>query len=410
MTIRLALATTSDDPRNPSAWSGIPYAILSALKSLEGVQTDILGPLKPRLRLTEGLRKIYWNLLSKRYLWEREPRILRHYELQFETKLRALNSDVVLSIGTVSAAALPESVPYVVYTDSTFKLNVDYYPTMTGICSRSLRLGEDVDRRAFGRARHVVVTSAWAAASVINHYGVPAERVSIVPIGARHVCQLVPAELEKRGQSRLGGAIRLLWIGVEWERKGGDVAVGIAKELYRRGIPIELNIAGLTPAAEVRMLPFVRAHGFLDARTQKEVLEELFLSSFALLLPSRAECTSVVLADAASFGLPSFVSDTGGMRSMVQEGINGEVLPTDASALTYANALLRYWADPDAYLHIVQSSRRRYETDLSWDVAIRKIAGIAASAIVHPARQGDSLAQETPISQAQLANRSSKAS
>jgi glycosyltransferase involved in cell wall biosynthesis len=128
----------------------------------------------------------------------------------------------------------------------------------------------------------------------------------------------------------------------------------------------------------------VRAHGFVDARTQKDKLEDLFLSAFALLLPSRAECTSVVIADAASFGLPSFVSDTGGMRSMVSDGVNGEVLPTDAPASTYADALSKYWGDPDSYLNLARSSRRHYESVLSWDVAIRKIMGIAAAAVTQP--------------------------
>ncbi len=384
MTIRLALATTTEDPRNPRAWSGTPHAILSALGRLEEVETHILGPLDPGRKLIEGLHKVYWKIRSKQFLWEREPRILQKYNVQYKTKLQELNYDFIFAIGSISSAALPESAPYVLYSDSTFELMADYYPTLSGICSRSLRYGEATDRKAFNGARHVVVTSTWAADSVINHYGVPSERVSVVPIGAQHICQLGPDQLEKRWQSRLRGPMRLLWIGVEWERKGGDIAVGIAEELYKRGIPVELDIVGLTPPAEITALPFVRAHGFVDARTQKDKLEDFFLSSFALLLPSRAECTSVVIADAASFGLPSFVSDTGGMRSMVVDGANGEVLPTDATDSTYADTLSRYWGDPDSYLKLARSSRRRYETVLSWDVAIRKIVGIAAEAVAQP--------------------------
>jgi len=384
MTVRLALATTTEDPRNPRAWSGTPHAILSALERLDGVETHILGPLDPGLKLFVGLFKIYWKLRSKQFLWEREPSIQRRYNSQFNTKLRELNYDFILALGSISSAALPESVPYILYSDSTFELMADYYPTLTRICSRSLKYGEATDQKAFSGARHVVVTSTWAADSVINHYGVPSERVSVVPIGAQHICQLGPDELEKRWQSRLRGPMRLLWIGVEWERKGGDIAVAIAGELHKRGIPVELDIAGLTPPAEITSLPYVRAHGFVDARTQKGKLEDFFLSSFALLLPSRAECTSVVIADAASFGLPGFVSDTGGMRSMVIDGVNGEVLPPNATASAYADALSRYWGDPESYLNLARSSRRRYETVLSWDVAIRKIMGIAAEAVTQP--------------------------
>src|ERR1700709_641422 len=134
MTIRLALATTSDDPRNPRAWSGTPNAILTSLQKLDCLHTSILGPLDPGMRLIEGVRKLRWRLESKGYLWEREPRILRRYKSQFQTKLNAAKPDGVLALGTIAAAALPRFVPYNVYVDATFKLNVDYYPTMTGIC------------------------------------------------------------------------------------------------------------------------------------------------------------------------------------------------------------------------------------------------------------------------------------
>jgi glycosyltransferase involved in cell wall biosynthesis len=380
MTISLALATTSVDPRNPRAWSGTPNAILSALQKLDDVRTSILGPLDPGLRLIEGARKLRWRLESKRYLWEREPRILRRYRSQFQVRLNAIKPEVVLALGTIPAAAMPQSVPYIVYIDATFKLNVDYYPTMTGICERSLRLGNAVDQMAFQGANHVVATSEWAAASVIHDYGVPAKCVSVIPIGAQHVCPLAPDKILEAAASRMAGPLRLLWIGVEWQRKGGDIAVAIARDLHSRGIDVELHIVGLTPESEICALPFVKVHGFLDARTQNNQLVNLFISSFALLLPSRAENTSVVIADAASFGVPSFVSDTGGMRTMVRDGVNGEVMSPNVLARDYADAVLKYWSSPSAYMELVRKSRRRFETDLSWPAAMRGITDIAVSA------------------------------
>jgi glycosyltransferase involved in cell wall biosynthesis len=385
MTLKLALATTTEDPRDPRAWSGTPHAILSALERSDDVEVRILGRLDPGLQLIEGLHKVYWTLRSKRFLREREPSMLRRYTTQLEARLGTSPYDMVLCVGSIAAAALPESIPYIVYSDATFALMADYYPNLTGLCSRTMRFGEASDHKAFTRARHVVVTSAWAADSVIGHYGVPAERVSVIPIGAQHMCRRAPAELERRWQARRHGPMRLLWIGVEWERKGGDIAVDVARALKQRGIEVELDMAGLTPTPDVASLPFVNAHGFVDARTKKEKLEDLFLSAFALLLPSRAECSSVVLADAASFGLPSFVSDTGGMRSMVTDGINGAVMPKAASASDYADALAKYWADPARYCDLARSSRRRYEMELTWDIGIRKILDIATAAVAETA-------------------------
>ncbi len=162
---------------------------------LDDISVDPLGLLRVPPRVIEAVRKLWWNANGQRYLWEREPRILRHYTIQLARRLKQCPPVWCLSLGSIAAAALPEGAPYVVYVDPTFLLNVDYYPTMTGICHRSRRLGHEVDKRAFGRAKGVIATSEWAATSIVNEYGVAAEHVTVVPVGAQHVCPLNEVEV-----------------------------------------------------------------------------------------------------------------------------------------------------------------------------------------------------------------------
>lgn len=386
--MKIALATTADDPLDPRSWSGTPHAIHSALQRCGDTEVVCLGPLDPGLRLPEGAKKYYWKLKGQRYLWEREPRIAAIYREQFAAGIAKHKPDVILSLGTIPAASLPDGTARAVYVDSTFELNLDYYPTMTNICRPSQLLGELVDREAFSRADHVIATSEWAASSIRTGYGVPGDRVSVVPIGAQHVSTLSGDEIRARSADRLRGPLKLLWVGVEWERKGGDIAVEIAGDLHSRGVDVELHIVGLTPREEICRLPFVTAHGFIDARKDKGRLEELFLQSLALLLPSRAENTSVAISDSASFGVPVFASDTGGMPTMIVDGVNGETLPAGTDPSVYATRLLGYAHAPEAYAALVGRTRARFESELSWDVGIAAIRSRLAALVAARRQDG----------------------
>jgi glycosyltransferase involved in cell wall biosynthesis len=377
-TLRLGLAGSStNDFTDPRSWSGLPHSMYKALQRRADVELPLLAPLTPPRRVPEALRKGIYMARREKYFWEREPRILRHYERQLEGRFRAASPDVVLTLGTVASAVMPRDVPQIVYVDCTFALNANYYETWTPMSARSLELGTRTDRLAFGKADHVVAASDWAARGVHEEFGVPYERITVLPMGAQHVCALPVPALARRYQQRLDGPLRLLWMGVEWERKGGDVALAVAQELDRRGVAVQLDLVGDQSPAWARELPFVTEHGFLDRRTQGSLIDELFLSSFALLLPSRAENSSVVLADAASYGLPSIVPDTGGMSTMVHPAVNGELLEDRAAPGRYADVLVSWWDDPQRYLHLCRTSRARFEAELNWDVGVARIADIA---------------------------------
>jgi glycosyltransferase involved in cell wall biosynthesis len=377
--MKIALATTTEDARNPQSWSGIPWHLADALRRIDGVELELIGPLEHPRRYPEAIRKAWYRLRRQRYVWWREPRILRSWSTQFAERLARSDADAVMVLGAVASRCIPAGRRHLIFTDSTWDTNVDYYPTMTGVCRRSRELSEAVDRVAFGRVDHVVITSAWAKRNLIEHYGMEPADVTIVPIGANTVCELDADQLAARARTRLDGPLKLFWIGVEWERKGGDVAVAAAEELSRRGVPVELHMAGVTPDIEPR--PFLHLHGFLNFTEDRARAEEIYLSSSMLMLPTIAEDAGIVFAEAASFAVPSIAPGTGGVPTMVEDGVNGILLREGASALEYADALEALWNDPDRYLALAASSRSRYEREMTWahvtEVLVGQLRAIA---------------------------------
>ncbi len=365
--MRIALAGTSTyDFQDPLSWSGVPVALRQALERRADVHTVLMGPLRPPPRIPEGLRKGWYSLRGRRYFWEREPRIIDHHRQQFARLLDAYRPDAVIALCSLTAVALPDGVAPVLYTDSTWRSSIDYYDTWTGLADRSLRLGELSEQISLDRAAQVVVSSEWAARSVIDDYGYPADRVTIQPMGATHVSPWDARQLDERVEARLGRPVELLWMGKEWQRKGGAISLEVARSLHHRGEPVTLHLAGQYPDSAADE-PFVTAHGFLDRRTRGALIDDLFADSYALLLPSRAEAASIVLADAASYALPSLASRTGGIPTMVADGINGLILDYDATPDAIAERIIELRRDPDRYRALCRSSRHRYETTLNWD-------------------------------------------
>ena len=96
----------------------------------------------------------------------------------------------------------------------------------------------------------------------------------------------------------------------------------------------------------------MKVHGFVSKASQagSHTLHELFARSHFLILPTRADCTPVVIPEACSFGLPVLTSDVGGIPTIVQNGTNGFAFPVDAGAETYCEAIETLWSSREAYV------------------------------------------------------------
>jgi glycosyltransferase involved in cell wall biosynthesis len=113
----------------------------------------------------------------------------------------------------------------------------------------------------------------------------------------------------------------------------------------------------------VRVIPFLDKGRWWG----RQRLSRLYLDAHFLVLPTRADCTPVVLAEASAHGVPSIAADTGGVRGAVTEGENGHLLPAAADGEAYGALLHEIFADPARHHALSRSSRRVYEERLNWD-------------------------------------------
>jgi glycosyltransferase involved in cell wall biosynthesis len=307
----------------------------------------------------------------------REPVLVDGYASQVAREIAATRPDVVLATGTLPVARLRTDVPVVTYTDATFAGLLDFYGDYTGLSRRYLRSGHAMERAALDRVSLAVYSSAWAAHSAVEDYGVPEERVAVVPFGG-NVADPGPISRE------LTGTCRLLLVGRSWERKGVDLAVATTALLRDRGVPAVLDVVGCTPPAGIALPGFVTVHGSLEKDDERSAarLAQLYASASFFLLPTRADCTPVVLAEAQAHGLPVVTSDVGGTASMLVPGRSGWALPLPGFATAAADRIAGAWAEPAAHAALQREARAFYESTLTWSSAVTSLLALVRDRVL----------------------------
>jgi len=165
------------------------------------------------------------------------------------------------------------------------------------------------------------------------------------------------------------GQLTLLYLAVEWERKGGRIAFDALKHLYdKHGIQARLIVCGCIPPAGIghpglEVIPFLNKNKPED----HERFVELLSTSHFLILPTRADCSLLVACESNAYGMPAIATSVGGVPDTVKDGVNGYALPYEAEGDRYADLIAEIYGDKERYHRLIESSRRRYEDELNWD-------------------------------------------
>jgi glycosyltransferase involved in cell wall biosynthesis len=377
--MRIAYVTTYD-ARDPSIWAGTGHYIAQALEA-QGIELDYIGPLRePRATWLKAQQFFYRNVLRQELHRDREPAVLDGYARQVEEQLAIYPSaQLVFCPGTIPITRLNTKLPVVFWSDATYRPMLDFYVWEMPASKRSRRNGDAQEREAIARSRLCLFSSDWAARSAIELYGADPAKVKVIPFGANIASaqQRTLDQVTRMIDARPRDRCRLLFVGIGWERKGGDVAVEVARLLNERGLPTELTMLGSNPPDPSALPGFVKAIGYVDKKTEagREQFDRLFGGSHFLILPARAEAFGVVLCEANSYGVPNLATRVGGIPTIVRDGKNGVLFPPD-DAPSMADVVLDLLRDYRRYRELASSSFEEYRARLNWDVIGRQVGSL----------------------------------
>lgn len=320
------------------------------------------------------LKQILKLSTGKNFLYYHSFFLAQQYANVMNRRLAGQPYDLIIAPACAPEITFLETnIPIVLIEDTSFYGLYNYYPQFSHLLKRSYYEGDTLERLGTARASLALYPSEWPARIAIQHYGVSKEKVRVVPFGANFD---TPPSIEVVQARRKSDQCRLLFIGVDWERKGGEIAFETLLKLEEMGVEAELIICGCIPPARfsharLKVIPY------LDRKdpVQRREMGKLFETSDFLFLPTRGDAYGMVFCEASSYGLPSIAPNTGGVGGAIRDGENGFMLPFEARGAEYAELIAKIYRDDQRYAELVQSTRAAFENRLNWDAWGQAVTG-----------------------------------
>jgi glycosyltransferase involved in cell wall biosynthesis len=369
------------DARN---WSGLDMRIWRSLEAA-GLVVKLFGNLRHGRSIMRRVRKLRSTLVQRKqflHLWDTAT--AAGYAADLEERLRSDPVDVVVSPSLIPVAFLRGEWPVFVWTDAVFSSLHNFYPEFTDdrIGTATVRSGKEIERRACVRASRLVMSSKWAEDGVKTYVRVDPSRVGTIPFGANTSIDHNYVHVDDWSRSDPRRKLDLLFVGVDWDRKGGDFAVAVVEQLRALGKPASLHVVGARVPQRARR-SFVIEHGSLDKRVvaDVEMLKKLYQECSFFILPTAAECCSVAVAEACAHGLPTVSNDVGGQATVVENQNTGALFQRRDPPASWADWIASVHADTERYARLCRNAFSLYTSSLNWGTAGTRMRTLIESAM-----------------------------
>ena len=338
------------DPfHNKVAWSGTVYKLREAVE-MAGFEVRWI-PYNTRLRnRLLDYSVMGWNfLIHSTNSWKYRPcrkRLMSRFHFRPLAKAWAKEIDKCPEIKKCDYLFFPRGAQIALFSNSGKPfVNVSGYvvPDMLGyyyhyITKKSKQIAIEMDAEAAQKAFVNIRSSKWANDGLLNYYHCDSSKCHILEFGPN-----IDTKDIKRGLIYEGGQLNILFSGVTWGRKGGNIAVETVEILRSKGIDARLIVAGPKQCPlTCNGKDYIDYIGYLNKNNADDYQKYLNLYERAhiFLLPTKAECGAIVYSEAAAAGLPCYTYLTGGASNYVVNEVNGYALPEGSPASAFADQIL----------------------------------------------------------------------
>jgi glycosyltransferase involved in cell wall biosynthesis len=232
----------------------------------------------------------------------------------------------------------------------------------TGLSAAEAAALHESERAALACARHVISTSVATARLLIDDYGVPVERLTVVKPGTDRA-----AAHESRPA---GKSLKLLTVGAIVPRKGYDVLVeALARLKDHRWRLVIVGDNTRSPETAARLDEDIVRYGLSDrieivGPVPQDHLAEIYAAADLFVLPSRFEGYGMAYTEAVANGVPVIGTSAGAIPDTVPPGAGILVPPDDVDAL--ADALKRVMDDAPERARLAAGARAASASFPTW--------------------------------------------
>jgi glycosyltransferase involved in cell wall biosynthesis len=248
-------------------------------------------------------------------------------------KTRLAERDYLFTFQTQSLfnASIPGK-PHFLYTDHTALANLQYPGFDKKNLPSSAWLQCECD--VYHHATLNLTMSNNIANSIVRDYNCDRTKVVNVYGGANIVVSQDETFDDRRYSTQ-----NIIFVGVEWERKGGSVLAQAFKLVLQKFPNASLTIVGCTPNLD---LPNCQIIG----KVPLAAVSEYYKKAAIFCLPTKLEPFGIVFLEAMAHKLPVVATNIGAIPELIVEGKNGYLVEPDRPDLLAAK-LIDLLASPD---------------------------------------------------------------
>lgn len=362
-----------EEPFDPATWSGTSPYFFGALKD-RGALTGAIAalPSRPVQRLWQALSfqpdrrrwRFRYNLNVGYY--RAMTRVARRRVAAFDPA----SYDAILQVGAWYDLTGLDGKPVMSYHDGNLSTLLASPFGHPAIASRHIRNTLAWERDLYRRIELMFPMSDWLAGSFVSDDRVDPKKLFPVGAGVN-----LPRVREVRDKSY--EAPRILFVGVELDRKGGEYLL----EAFRR-VRAELPDAELTLVGPQLESPpeGVRCVGYISKRDPAglERLLDEYERATIFVMPSLYEPFGIAFAEAMAHRLPCIGTNICAMPEIIGEGRTGFVVPA-RNSVTLADRMLTLLKDPAACRELGDAGYRKYAERFTWTAVTNRICDVIAA-------------------------------
>lgn len=244
-------------------------------------------------------------------------------------------------------------IPHFVYTDHTVLANKNYpefNPSLDLLSAEWIRL----EREIYHDADLVFTCSMVIRESVINEYICEPDKVKCIyyaPFDSDENAKVNPRKYSTKN---------ILFVGMEWERKGGPILIQAFKRVLEEVPDAKLTIIGCRPIVNCKNVEII-------GPIPKDMLWAYYDRCAVFCLPTRREPFGIVFIEAMRYSLPIIGTNIGAIPELIVDGDSGYLIQiNDVEYL--ASLLIALLLDPAKCELMGQRGFENYRKRFSMDV------------------------------------------
>lgn len=355
---------SNNSPENIHDWSGTPYHMYAVLKKHHDV--DWIG-----CGVINGAR--WYHLLSGKDDTFYPEKYCMEIGRFLTRIIHEGHYDVVITSTYHFCVNLHVDIPVIFVSDVIFDA---FKPCLKNQDPKYHELARETERLCLEKVDGIVYSSQWAKEGAIKAYGILPDKIHVVEFGAN-----MPTPNKIEAKHACEEVCNIVFVGRDAIGKGLQTVLDTYCILQRMSFPCQLTVIGCqvndSENLGVVNYPMIDKASYKDM----EVYDGVLRKAHFLILPTKFDAFGIVFCEASAYGVPSIAADVGGVSQPLRDGVNGILLPPDASAETYADTIQQTYKDKRLYYHLSASSIKEFKNRLNWNNWCSRITEVVINLI-----------------------------